>query len=103
MGEAQRLVSETINLGSVDSTLPAVPVEMEVIRRSCTEENRSALFILLKNPADTPYQAPKLSARIGDDFYKLRSDKYIHKKYHNIALLYLPGMIFHQRMLDHCY
>ena len=91
MGEAQRLVSETINLGSVDSTLPAVPVEMEVIRRSCTEENRSALFILLKNPADTPYQAPKLSARIGDDFYQLRLAREPNTRYEDYAYKPLDG------------
>jgi hypothetical protein len=71
-GEPQVLVTETISLGSSDTTLPPVQVEMEVIRKSCTEENRSALFIILKNPSELPYRAPKLSARIEDETYQLR-------------------------------
>lgn len=71
-GDPQTLVSETISLGSADNTSTAVPVEMEVIRRACMEDNRSALFMKLTNPAESPYKAPGVSARIGDSSYPLR-------------------------------
>jgi hypothetical protein len=71
-GEPQLLVSETITLGSADNTSPDVSVEIEVTRRACMEENRSALFMLLRNPSESPYRAPKISARIGENSYPLR-------------------------------
>jgi hypothetical protein len=71
-GENQILVSETISLGSADTSSPPVQIEMQVIRRACTEENRSALFMLLRNPSEMPYKAPKVTARIESESYKLR-------------------------------
>jgi hypothetical protein len=49
-GDAQNLVSESINFSSDDATLPPVEVEIEVIRRACMEDNRSALFMTFRNP-----------------------------------------------------
>lgn len=71
-GEPQVLVSETISLGSADNSLTSVPIEIEVTRRACMEENRSALYVVLRNPTEFPYKAPAVSARIGDSSYPLR-------------------------------
>lgn len=71
-GEPQVLVSETIGLGSADNQSTAVSVDIEVTRRACMEENRSALFMILKNPTESPYKAPKVSAHIGENSYPLR-------------------------------
>ena len=74
-GEPQVLVSETIGLGSTDNQTTAVSVEIEVTRRACTEENRSALFIKLSSPIESPYKAPQISAHIGKNSYPLRLAK----------------------------
>ena len=71
-GDPQILVSETISLGSADNTSTAVAIDMEVTRRACMEDNRSALFMILGNPTESAYKAPSVSARIGDSSYPLR-------------------------------
>ena len=85
MGEGQLLISETISLGSSDNAFSAVSVEIEVIRRSCTEENRSALFMIFRNPTELHYKAPKLSARIGDDSYQLRLSREPNTRFEDYA------------------
>lgn len=87
----QILVSETINLGSIDNTLPSVPVDMEVTRRACTEENRSALFMTFRNPTEVPYKAPKLSARIGENLYQLRLSREPNTRFEDYASKTLNG------------
>jgi len=84
-GEGQLLVSETISLGASDNRLPDVPIEIEVLRRSCIEENRSALFMIFRNPNGSPYKAPKLSARIGDVSYQLRLSREPNTRFEDYA------------------
>jgi len=85
LGENQPLVSETINLSSSDNTFTTVSIEIEVFRRSCTEDNRSALFMIFRNPTELPYKAPKLSARIGDDSYQLRLSREPNTRFEDYA------------------
>jgi len=92
-GEPQLLVGETISLGSIDISSPPVQVEMEVIRKSCTEENRSALFMILKNPDESPYRAPKISAHIKDETYKLRLSDEPNTRFEDNASKTLVGNV----------
>ena len=83
-GDAQNLVSESINFSSDDATLPPVEVEIEVIRRACMEENRSALFMTFRNPTGA-FKAPKISARIEDKIYTLRLSREPNTRFEDYA------------------
>lgn len=108
LGDAQLLVSETISLSSDDTTAKPIEVEIEVIRRSCVEENRSAVFLLFKNPTGS-FRAPRISARVDDKTYALRLVKEPNTRFDDystktiskdVAFFLIDGASFNEHELD---
>lgn len=92
-GDPQILVSTTINLGSADNPSTGISVEIEVTRRACMEENRSALFMKLRSLTESSYKAPRVSARIGENNYPLRLSKEPNTRFEDYASKTLDGTI----------